>query len=76
MLLVNSHKLKMAAASTPGREYNRRVAIIKGLHAGRSQTEIIRFLNIRDQPFMTLWQNIVLQNNQTKVPVCQQRRVT
>jgi len=43
MLLVNSHKLKMAAASTPGREYNWRVAIIEGLRAGRSPTEIIWF---------------------------------
>jgi len=33
----------MAAASTPGREYNRRAAIIEGLRAGRSPTEIIRF---------------------------------
>jgi len=43
MLLVNSHKLKMAAA-TPGREYNWRAAIIEGLRAGRSPTEIIKFL--------------------------------
>jgi len=44
MLLVNSHKLKMAAASTPGREYNRRAAIIEGLRrSGRSPMEIIRF---------------------------------
>jgi len=33
----------MAAASTPGREYNRRVAIIEGHRAGRSPTKIIRF---------------------------------
>jgi len=66
MILINSHKLKIVAASTPGREYNRRIAIIEGLRAGRSSTEIIRFFG--DQPFMTLWQNIVLQNNQTKVP--------
>jgi len=33
----------MAAASTLGREYNRRAAIIEGLRAGRSPTEIIRF---------------------------------
>jgi len=33
----------MAAASTPGREYNRRVAIIEGLRVGRSPREIIRF---------------------------------
>jgi len=33
----------MAAASTPGKEYNRRAAIIKGLRAGRSPTEIIWF---------------------------------
>jgi len=33
----------MSAASTPGREYNRRVVIIEGLRAGRSPTEIIRF---------------------------------
>jgi len=33
----------MAAGSTPGREYNRRAAIIEGLRAGRSPTEIIRF---------------------------------
>jgi len=39
MLLVNSHKLKMAAASTPGREYNRRAAIIEGLRAERSPTD-------------------------------------
>jgi len=32
----------MAAASIPGREYNRRAAIIEGLRAGRSPTEIIR----------------------------------
>jgi len=43
MLLVNSHKLKMAAASTSGREYNWRSAIIEGLRAGRSPTEINRF---------------------------------
>jgi len=43
MLLVNSHKFKMAAASTPGREYNRRAAIIKDHRAGRLLTEIIRF---------------------------------
>jgi len=29
MLLINNHELKMAA-STPGREYNRRAAIIEG----------------------------------------------
>jgi len=33
----------MAAASTSGREYNSRAAIIEGLRAGRSPTEIIRF---------------------------------
>jgi len=33
----------MATASTPDREYNRRAAIIEGLRAGRSPTEIIRF---------------------------------
>jgi len=33
----------MAAASIPGREYNRRAAIIEGLRAGRSSTEIIWF---------------------------------
>jgi len=36
MLLVNNHKLKMGAASTPGREYNRRSAVIESLRAGRS----------------------------------------
>jgi len=41
MLLVNNHKLKMAAA--PDREHNRRAAIIEGFRAGRSPTEIIRF---------------------------------
>jgi len=35
MLLVNSHKFK-TATSTPGREYNRRAAIIEDLRAGRS----------------------------------------
>jgi len=34
----------MAVASTPGREYNRKAAIIEGFRAGRSPTEIIRFL--------------------------------
>jgi len=29
----------MATASTPGREYNRKAAIIKGLRAGRSSTD-------------------------------------
>jgi len=33
----------MAAVSTPDREYKQRVAIIEGLRAGRSSTEIIRF---------------------------------
>jgi len=33
----------MAAASIPGRENNRRAAIIEGLRAGRSPTEIIQF---------------------------------
>jgi len=33
----------MAAASTPGREYNQRAAIIEGLRTGRSPTEIIQF---------------------------------
>jgi len=43
ILLVNNHKLKMAAASTPGREYNRRATIIEGLRTERSPTEIIGF---------------------------------
>jgi len=42
LLVINSHKLKMAATSTSGREYNWRAAIIEGLRAGRSPTEIIR----------------------------------
>jgi len=66
MLLVNSLKLKMVAASIPGGEYNRRAAIIEGLRAGQSPTEISRYFGY-PRPFMTLWQNIVLQNNQTKV---------
>jgi len=33
----------MATASTPGKEYNRRAAIIEDLRAGRSPTEIIWF---------------------------------
>jgi len=45
MLIINSHKLKMAAAST-GREYNRRIAIIEGLRA--RPTEIIRFFGISE----------------------------
>jgi len=63
----------MAAASIPGREYNRKAAIIEGLRAGRSPTEIIRFFGY--QSFMTLWQNIVFQNNQMKVSVRQRERV-
>jgi len=43
MLLVNSHILKMVAMLKPSAEYNRRVAIIEDLRAGRSATEIIRF---------------------------------
>jgi len=43
MLLVNSHNLKMARASKQSAKYNRRVAIIESLRAGRSATEIIRF---------------------------------
>jgi len=65
----------MAAAPAPGGEYNRRAAIIEDLRARQSSTEIIRFF-IRDQSFMTLWQNIVLQNNQTKVLVRQRGKVT
>jgi len=76
MLLLNNHKLKVAAASTPGREYNRRAAIIEGLRAGRSPTEIIQFFGYaRSTVYVTLWQNIV-QNNQTKVPVRQRGRIT
>jgi len=41
MLLVNSHKLKMIATSTPGRKYNQRAAIIEGLGAGRSPTDAV-----------------------------------
>ena len=33
----------MAAMLKPSTEYNRRAAIIEGLRAGRSATEIIRF---------------------------------
>ncbi|KAG5311078.1 RS20 protein, partial [Acromyrmex insinuator] len=40
MLLVNSHIPKMVAKT---KEYNRRAAIIEGLCAGCSATEIIRF---------------------------------
>ena len=43
MLLVNSHILKMAAMLKLSAEYNQRAAIIEGLRAGRSATEIIRF---------------------------------
>jgi len=39
----SKHKLKMVAASIPGREYNRRAAIIEGLRAERLSTEIIQF---------------------------------
>jgi len=53
MLLVNSHILKMAAMSKASAEYNRRAAIIEGLRAGRSETEI-GSLDIRDQSFMML----------------------
>jgi len=41
MLLVNNHKLKMAAALTPGREYNRRAVIIEGLRAERSPMDAV-----------------------------------
>jgi len=43
MLLVNSHIFKIAAMLKPSAEYNRRAAIIEGLRAGRSATEIILF---------------------------------
>jgi len=65
----------MAAASTPSREY-RRAAIIEGLRWTIINGNNSVFFYIRDQPFMTLWQNIVLQNNQTKVPVRQREKVT
>jgi len=39
-------------------EYNRR-AIIEGLRAGRLTTEI-GSLDVQDQPFMMLWQNIYI----------------
>ena len=42
-LLVNSHILKMIAILKSSAEYNRRAAIIEGLCAGHSATEIIRF---------------------------------
>ena len=43
MLLINNHIFKMAAMLKPTAEYNHRAAIIEGLRAGRSATEIIRF---------------------------------
>ena len=44
MLLVNILKiLKMVTMLKPSAEYNRRAAIIKGLRARRSATEIIWF---------------------------------
>jgi len=43
MLLVNSHIFKIAAMLKLSAEYNRRAAIIEGLRAGRSATEIILF---------------------------------
>jgi len=60
MLLVNNRILKMAAKLKLSVEYNRRAAIIEGLHAGRSAMEIIRFFGYPNyyQSFMMLWQNI------------------
>jgi len=65
----------MAVASTPGREYNRRTAINKGLRVGRSPTEIIQFFDIQDQPFMTLWQNIVLQQSNKSSSTLARKRI-
>jgi len=62
MLLVNSHILKIVAM-LKNTEYNRRAAIIEGLRARRSATEIIGFLNTQDQLFMTLWQNTALEQS-------------
>jgi len=42
-------------------EYNRRAAIIEGLRAGRSQTEIIRFFGTQNRPYMMLQLNIWLR---------------
>jgi len=69
----------MAAASTLGREYNQRAAIIEGLRAGRSSTEIIRFFGY---PRSTVY-NVVAKysaseqsKHKTKVPIRQRGRVT
>jgi len=43
LILLVSHILKMAAMLKPSAEYNRRITIIEGLHAGRSATEIFQF---------------------------------
>jgi len=43
MFLVNSHILKMAAMLKLSAKYNRKAAIIEGICAGRSATDIIRF---------------------------------
>lgn len=43
ILLINNHNHKKAAVLKPSAEYDRRAAIIEGLRAGRSATEIIRF---------------------------------
>jgi len=55
MLLVNSHKLKIVAASTSGRKRNQRAAIIEGLRVGRSPTEIIRFFRYLWLEINRLW---------------------
>lgn len=43
MVVLSENNLKMSEQIRSSAEYNRRAAIIEGLRAGRSQTEIIRF---------------------------------
>jgi len=61
MLLVNSHKLKMTAASTSGREYNQRAAIIEGLCAG-PPIKIIQFFGY---PRSTVYDVVAKYNDRT-----------
>jgi len=43
MFVVSVHNFKMSEQIRSSAEYNQRTAIIEGLHAGRSQIEIIQF---------------------------------
>jgi len=63
------------AAMKPSAEYNQRAAIIEGLRAERSATEIIRFFGY---PRSTVYDIVAKYTalEQSKVPVYQRGRVT